>query len=1753
MKHLAKLLLLCLPLHLCAQKNNMGIVSSSNTKTELLFTENKGQVADIFDLPQPQILFTAGNEGVKLFITASGIHYQFLRPFEKKNNRIKSISFQSEIDSVQLLRVDMKLLGAQVPDGVIKESPDGCYSNFYLAHCPQGALNVKSYERIIFKNVYPGIDWILYDNKGKLEYDFELQANADISQIKIQYIGADHLELTPDGSLKITTALGTIKEHSPISMQGIVKVNSAFVIKDNIVGFDASYNTTQPLRIDPNIVWATYYGGNYLEEGHSTSVDKSGNVFLVGDTYSPTGIASTTGLQTILKGFKDAFIVKFNDAGQRQWATYYGGNGYETGLSSATDKNNNIYVFGSTNSTSGISTAGAHQATFSGINDAYLLKLNSNGQRQWATYYGGSKDETGYSCAIDTIGNIYISGKTSSTNKMVTASGAQTTFGGNVDAFLAKFNTNGVRQWGTYYGGTGVDYGYGCSVESNGTVYMTGTTASSNAIATVGSFQIARKGASDGFLVKFNTSGVRQWATYIGGDSTEDGLGTCVDINGNVFVSGITESASNIASGGFANTYSDGGDAYLIKFNTSGSRQWCTYYGGNGFDAAYNTKCDSLGSVTMAGVSFSTNGIAGGGFQNSLQGDADCFAAKFSSTGLRIWGTYYGGNMVEYGNGIALGSLGNIFIAGNTSSATNVASNGYDNTLSGTSDAFLLKINDRATSDISIYNQFNSNYAAVLLDSTNTANTSPSPVRVSADGSTATFVNYYNKDANILINNIIFRIKEDPTGINKEIYGYFNAAINVSTAPQIRRCYYNHPTYLNNGNLFRNITIQILDSTTNTILEEYPVQAYKAPLLLVHGLYGNAESFKNFEKDFLFASGANIYPGTTQTSPFVLRTEYNYADGLVKNNSIIKLSIDRLLKQMVDAKYSTGKVDIIAHSMGGLLSRAYIQDPYNIQAYRNDVHKLITLNAMHAGSQFADCISNPNSDCALWAIVQNYIRTNSTTIPSGMNELGTQSEVIDSLLNSYTVSKTNLVPTASLTTTISTLTKGPSEPCAGAGIATQNLNIFNGETNDKMVALSSQQGNIIPAKGNYISCHENAVNTSALFTQLGTLIHQNPIATNFDIDGYKPTALSYTPIVVPTKVGNQTISFSSPMRGSIVTPGQVINIIASGSNLTKRMELYIGNEYVPTTAFDTSGKNINYTFNIPSGTIGVLRMIAVGRDSVNAFKYDTLSIKVIPTAVLDSIRSYPQKIIVPEYMRSSFEVYGYYHDGTIRTLSSLSDVSYTINNTTIATPTTGAEIQGNVADTTSILISYLGRTHRTPIEVVNGKDYQRAAFYVNDTLLCPGSSGRFTNTSTGNAIAYNWSFEGGSPATSTATNPVVSYGINGKYDVELITTFAGGIKDTLKFKDYIVVGGSVPNNPPGITVTGGKTKPCPADTTTYSLNTVFNATSYFWLAPIGGSVISGQGTPVAKVVYNTGFIQDDSIRASSSNKCGTSGYKAVAVKRNEPSPPSAITGQKDGMCSALNVPYSVDFVDSISFNWRYVFNSGTVVLGQGKNQMQANYNSTFTVDTLKVSASNTCGISTEKSLPIKALPIAPPTITGLVTVCANQSNVPYSIDPLPGAISYTWIAPGNNARISDGITTSTTNTFTTTSRNVTVNYSTISGNLSVRGNNTCGTGLAKFQSITVNSCVASLSQSASILKASLYPNPSVGNTFVKISNTKDPVTVWVTDMSGRVIWESMSTTNHTIEIPTQKLAAGTYMVVIKNSTNTINEKLLKVN
>jgi len=189
--------------------------------------------------------------------------------------------------------------------------------------------------------------------------------------------------------------------------------------------------------------WGTYYGGSGMDRGYSCDTDASGNVYMAGSTlsYTSTAIATAGSHQSTFGG---AFLVKFNSAGIRQWGTYYGGAGSVWGQSCATDAAGNVYMAGATNSGTDIATAGSHQSvlvTAGAWIDAFLVKFNSAGIRQWGTYYGGSGDDVGNSCATDASGNVYMAGwtDTPSGTSIATFGSHQSFYGGNTDAFLVKF------------------------------------------------------------------------------------------------------------------------------------------------------------------------------------------------------------------------------------------------------------------------------------------------------------------------------------------------------------------------------------------------------------------------------------------------------------------------------------------------------------------------------------------------------------------------------------------------------------------------------------------------------------------------------------------------------------------------------------------------------------------------------------------------------------------------------------------------------------------------------------------------------------------------------------------------------------------------------------------------------------------------------------------------------------------------------------------------------------------------------------------------------------------------------------------------------------------------------------------------------------------------------------------------------------------------------------------------------------------
>ena len=638
---------------------------SPKTNSGISFTENKGQIHDQNYKSRPDVLFGGSDGNLVFHLKNNGISYQLNRvdTWKKESDLIKNhadakIQKDEEKlvpDQTTIYRLDINWLNANTNAELIKQNPLDGFNNYYLENCPNGALNVKSYQQITYQNIYDGIDLKWYEKDGRLEYDYLVSAGSDYKQIQLEIKGADKITLNNKGELIYKTPLGDIIEQAPLVKQNGKTLKSKWLIKNNVLSFEIEgLNTSEAFIIDPIVrLWGTYYGGSGFQNANSCATDALGNVYMAGrtDTPSSTSIATSGSHQSSFGGNTDAFLVKFNSAGVRQWGTYYGGSGNATAFSCATDANGNVYMAGWAFEWSGtsIATAGSHQPNYGGGSnwDAFLVKFNSAGIRQWGTYYGGIDNEIANSCATDANGNVYMVGYTetpSGTSIATLGSHQSANGGGSYEAFLVKFNSAGIRQWGTYYGGSGDDVGNSCATDASGNVYMAGwtDTPSGSSIANVGSHQSTFGGSIDAFLVKFNSAGIRQWGTYYGGNGYEEesddgmigphGVSCATDASGNVYMAGWTDtpSGSSIATlGSHQSAYSGGDDGFLVKFNTAGVRLWGTYYGGNGADPGYSCATDAFGNVYMAGYTYSSSNIATLGSHQSALGAIDAFLVKF--------------------------------------------------------------------------------------------------------------------------------------------------------------------------------------------------------------------------------------------------------------------------------------------------------------------------------------------------------------------------------------------------------------------------------------------------------------------------------------------------------------------------------------------------------------------------------------------------------------------------------------------------------------------------------------------------------------------------------------------------------------------------------------------------------------------------------------------------------------------------------------------------------------------------------------------------------------------------------------------------------------------------------------------------------------------------------------------------------------------------------------------------------------------
>lgn len=674
-------------------KNDIAVPAGAQ---KLVFLENKGQITDENKKKRTDIQYVVNSEGVNVFVGNNKLQYQFTKV---DNPEVMSAHYKMKAASAGSKAVlqergytmIVELVGANPNARPTAMEPQEFVARYYSAaprhrndlHAPVEAIEAHSFGKIVYKEVYPGVDWVIYSKNNRMEYEFVLRPGADASRIKLKYNGATSLRINEDGSLTAGTPMGTITEAAPYSFTAEGKtVASSYKVEGDVLSFNVgAYSGT--LTIDPSIMWGTYYGDAGDDVYNNVAMEGTTMVYAVGSTTSTSNIAWGGVGQTTSNGAVEMFLSKFNSSGVLQWTTYYGTTGNDFGFS-VSYSNNNVVIGG--------------YSDYWGDDDLAIAQFTSAGTLTLLEGLAGDINlDRSYGVAYAPGGtHVYVAGVTNDNlGTWYTTGTQQASLAGNLDGILLKIDQAGAFTWATYYGGTALDYFTSVKVNTAGDVFPCGITASTSGVATSGTFG----GIYDGLLTRFNpNTGVRVWGSYFGGAGDDEVLGSYTDGSGSTYITGITAGTGGISTTNVHQAAFGGGtwDAFASMYNASGTKVWGTYFGGSGEDNGYGIFANSTGEVFITGETSSGNAIASNNtYQQALNGGFDAFLAKFTTLGASGWGTYYGGTGNDNMNGITGDNASTLFVTGYSTSTGNIATTGAEQTFNaGLGDGVLARFCD---------------------------------------------------------------------------------------------------------------------------------------------------------------------------------------------------------------------------------------------------------------------------------------------------------------------------------------------------------------------------------------------------------------------------------------------------------------------------------------------------------------------------------------------------------------------------------------------------------------------------------------------------------------------------------------------------------------------------------------------------------------------------------------------------------------------------------------------------------------------------------------------------------------------------------------------------------------------------------------------------------------------------------------------------------------------------------------------------
>jgi hypothetical protein len=670
----------------------------------LAFEQNQGQTDSSVKYMarcEGYTLFLTGNEAV--FALHSGPAVSALSPV-RRSMELQAVATGQRKAPAQTdsnAAVHMQLAGGNLSAMVSAGDPMPGKSNYFVGNDPSlWRTNVTHYARVSYQDVYPGVNLAFHGAQRQTEFDFVVAPGANPAPIALRFTGAQQMKTDDSGNLVVGSATGNILLHKPVAYQeqnGLRHpVDARFVLTaDNQAGFElGNYDRSRELVIDPAVtyLYSTYLGGSGNDSGLAIAFDSNGNAYVTGETAS----TNFPGASNTLIGNANAFVTEIAPNGTSQiYSTYIGGHGPlgDSGNAIAVDGSGNAFVAGGTTSSDFPTTSGVFQPTLaSGASvNAFVLELGSGGALTYSTYLGGTSSDAalGIALATDGSGDVLVVGEATSTNFPTTTNPLQGYLtGSNRSGFVTKLNSSAsALVYSTYLGGSATgDLAGAVAVDAADNAYVTGLTYSATFTTTAGAFQTAcgscSGGNSNGFVSVINPAGSAYvYSTYLcdaGSDACE---AIAVDSSGSAYVTGSTTSAAFPVTTGAAQTSFGGAtDAYVTKFNPSGSAlAYSTFLGGSGIDAGASIALDGSDNAYVTGQTASS-GASGTPFPtaNATQsayggGTSDAFVSVLNPAGTQLlFSTFLGGSGEDDPGalgGIAVDTPGaNIYVTGTTTS-----------------------------------------------------------------------------------------------------------------------------------------------------------------------------------------------------------------------------------------------------------------------------------------------------------------------------------------------------------------------------------------------------------------------------------------------------------------------------------------------------------------------------------------------------------------------------------------------------------------------------------------------------------------------------------------------------------------------------------------------------------------------------------------------------------------------------------------------------------------------------------------------------------------------------------------------------------------------------------------------------------------------------------------------------------------------------------------------------------------------------